>query len=154
MVLPFFEVENGIYTKCNPKKAVTILTVVAGLCILSGILLFFYSDQGYLGLLVPSVLGIIILAGGTHKLLINTNTKQIQKSFLFGLISSNKNAKLYNQLLLEDNFVNGVYIGKILYLANDKNLVKKINVCGPFIDQANIDKHTNIVNQIIDKLQN
>ena len=153
MTLPNFTFENGIYTKKNQKKPFWILTILSIFFIFLGIVLFFNSDQGYLGLIVPSVFGILLLAGATNKIIIDTKSKQITKSFLFGIISSKHNGKLFNQYQFVDNFVNGVNIGISIFLINKEKSSKKIYLFGPFKDEENIEKHMNIAIEIIDKLQ-
>lgn len=49
--------------------------------------------------------------------------------------------------------MNGVNIGIQIYLISKENLSKKIYLFGPFLDEPNIEKHTNIAIEIIDKLQ-
>lgn len=153
MTLPNFTFENGIYTKENQKKPFWILTIISIFFMLLGVVLFFNSDQGYLGLIVPFAFGILILAGATNKIVIDTKSKQITKSFLFGIISTKYNGKLFNQYQYVDNFINGVNVGVQIFLINKENSKKRIYLFGPFKDDLNIEKHTNIAIEIIDKLQ-
>ena len=97
--------------------------------------------------------GILILAGATNKLVIDTNSKKINQSFLFGLFSFKKNGKLYNQYLLEDNYRNGVKIGVQIYLVSKEKLSKKVFMFGPFKDNQTIKNHIDIVDGILEKLQ-
>ena len=153
MTQPNFTFENGIYTKSNQKKPFWILTILSIILIILGIWLYFSSNEPYPALFFPTILGVLILAGATNKLVIDTKSKQITQSFLFGIISFKKKGKLYNQYQLIDNYVNGVNIGVQIYLISKENLSKKVFMIGPFKDEENIEKHTNIAIEIIDKLQ-
>jgi hypothetical protein len=153
MAQPNLTIEKGIYTKSVAKTAFWIFTILGFFFILLGMVLFFKSDQGYLGLIVPTGFGLLLLAAATTKLVIDTNTKMIIESYLFGLITKKKNGKLYNQYQFVDGYVNGQYTGKGIYLVNSEDLSIKLSLFGPFKDDVIFEKFQNIAIEIVNKLQ-
>lgn len=103
MNYPAFTFDDGVYSKSNKGKPFWILIAISTSFISLGILLFFCTDEPYSGLFIGLVLGFMILAGATNKIVIDTKSKKITTSFLFGIVSLKKNGKLYNHYQLIDN---------------------------------------------------
>jgi hypothetical protein len=153
MAQPNLTIERGIYTRSVHKTAYWIFIILGVFFIILGILLFLKSDQSYLGLIVPVAFGLLLITAVTTKLVIDTNTKSVIESYLFGLITKKKNGRLYNQYQFVDSYINGQYTGKGIYLVNNEDLSIKISLFGPFKNEIEFEKYQNIAIEILKKLQ-
>jgi hypothetical protein len=153
MAQPNLTIEKGVYTKCVAKIGFWIFIILGVFFLVLGILLFLKSDQDYLGLIVPTGFGLLLLAIATTKLVIDTNTKTVTESYFFGLITKKKNGRLYNQYQFVDSYLNGQYTGKGIHLVNSEDLSIKLSLFGPFKNEVEFEKYQNITIEIVNKLQ-
>jgi hypothetical protein len=153
MAVPHFTIKDGVYTRAVSKKAALVFIIIALLLGIAALAVLVGDVSNYIYAIGIILFALVILAAATTKLIINTASKTVIESYLFGLIKKKKNGKLFNQYEISDLVLNGTNVGKQIFLVNTENRAIRLPLFGPFKNAEQFQAFENITKEIVSKLQ-
>jgi hypothetical protein len=153
MAVPNFTIKDGVYTRAVSKKAAFVFIIIALLLGIAALAVLVGDTSNYIYAIGIMLFALVILAAATTKLIINTTSKTVVESYLFGLIKKKKNGKLFNQYEISELVLNGTNVGKQILLVNTENRSIRLQLFGPFKNAEQFQAFENITKEIVSKLQ-